>query len=106
MVQIAQEFVVDNSEGEEDLETAIVYLRALGPTARPLLADALLSLHQIKRWNTHWKEQLASGEEAYRAARATDDEGRILDRGGGADRFPSEIIGLVRRMRCRSSPKR
>ena len=77
-VQMADDHVIDSRKAREDLENAIGHLRTLGPSAQPLLADALLAQIRILRWNAPWKHQLVTGQEAYRVALATGDEGRIL----------------------------
>jgi tetratricopeptide (TPR) repeat protein len=79
-VQIAEDRVIDRHSVLTDLESAIEILRKLGPNAQTLLADGLLARLRGGKYLTLSVEQVKKqSSEAYRAARATGDAGRMLD---------------------------
>jgi tetratricopeptide (TPR) repeat protein len=78
-VQIAEERVIDTRSALDDLNAAIKTLRKLGPSAQSLVADALLARLRVVKMTSSVAQIREYADEAYRAARATGDAGRVLD---------------------------
>ena len=81
-VQIAEDRVIDQRSALTDLDAAIERLRTLGPSGQLLLADALIGrLLAVRHVASPKRRQVTESAviEAYLAARATGDAGRMLD---------------------------